>query len=90
MGSLHIDVISDGMLYKDVIVPISGDQGQGWKEAFAFFADFAGKEINVRFRGYTEWTNCATWQLTIFQYQTSPMFLIFQMSFGSRFIQIHP
>ncbi|MCB0823459.1 MAG: S8 family serine peptidase [Bacteroidales bacterium] len=53
MGSLHIDVISDGMLYKDVIVPISGDQGQGWKEAFAFFADFAGKEINVRFRGYT-------------------------------------
>lgn len=53
MGSLHIDVISEGMLYKDVIVPISDDQGQGWKEAFAFFADFAGQEINVRFRGYT-------------------------------------
>ncbi len=53
MGSLHIDVISDGMLHKDVIVPISGDQGSGWKQGFAFFEEFAGKEINVRFRGYT-------------------------------------
>jgi hypothetical protein len=53
MGSLHIDVISEGILHKDVIVPIQGDQGSGWKEGFAFFADFAGKEINVRFRGYT-------------------------------------
>ncbi|MFU8842992.1 MAG: S8 family serine peptidase [Bacteroidales bacterium] len=53
MGSLHIDVVSDGVLQKDVMVPISGDQGMGWKEGFVFLNEFAGKTINLRFRGYT-------------------------------------
>jgi hypothetical protein len=53
MGSLHIDVVSDGVLHKDVMVPISGDQGTGWKEGFVYLNEFAGKTINIRFRGYT-------------------------------------
>jgi hypothetical protein len=53
MGSLHIDVVSDGVLHKDVMVPISGNQGQGWKEGLVYLNEFAGKTINIRFRGYT-------------------------------------
>ncbi len=53
MGTLHIDVISDGELIKDVIQPIIGDYGSEWTHAVAYFADFAGEVINVRFRGYT-------------------------------------
>lgn len=53
MGSLHIDVVSEGVLYKDVMVPIAGDQGPGWKEGFVFLNDFSGKTINIRIRGYT-------------------------------------
>jgi hypothetical protein len=53
IGSLHVDVVSEGVLHKDVMVPISGDQGMGWKEGYAFLNDFTGKTINIRFRGYT-------------------------------------
>lgn len=53
MGSLHIDVISDGQLFKDVVDPLVGDFGAGWHEGHAYFQQFAGKIINIRFRGYT-------------------------------------
>ncbi|MCD4683921.1 MAG: S8 family serine peptidase [Bacteroidales bacterium] len=53
MGSLHIDVISNGELIKDVILPITGNYGNQWKHGVAYFADWADQEINVRFRGYT-------------------------------------
>ena len=53
MGSLHIDVISHGELIKNVVVPLLGDQGSGWKQGMVNFSDFAGEIINVRFRGQT-------------------------------------
>ena len=53
MGSLHVDVISQGELVKDIILPINGNFGTEWNQGVAYFADFAGETINVRFRGIT-------------------------------------
>jgi PKD repeat protein len=53
MGELHVDVISDGILYEDVMAPISGNQGSQWQNAQVNLAPFAGTIINVRFRAIT-------------------------------------
>ena len=53
MGSLHVDVISEGILHKDIMPPVSGNWGSEWHEAHAYLWDFAGKNITLRFRGYT-------------------------------------
>ncbi|MCF8369364.1 MAG: S8 family serine peptidase [Bacteroidales bacterium] len=53
MGSLHVDIISDGILNKDFIWPISGNFGPEWHEGNLYLDEYAGKTINVRFRGYT-------------------------------------
>lgn len=53
MGSLHVDIVSDGMLYKDIIDPVEGDQGYQWLQAQADLGAFAGKTISIRFRGIT-------------------------------------
>jgi hypothetical protein len=53
MGSLHVDVVSDGILHKDVIDPLSGNWGTDWHEGHAYLWQFAGKEITIRFRGIT-------------------------------------
>ena len=53
MGTLHVDIISDATLIKDVILPISGDHGSGWKQAFVYLVDYTDKVINLRFRGTT-------------------------------------
>ncbi len=52
-GSLHVDVVSDGVLHKDVMAPLSGNWGNQWNEGHAYLWQFAGKEISIRFRGYT-------------------------------------
>ncbi|MCB0805539.1 MAG: S8 family serine peptidase [Bacteroidales bacterium] len=53
MGSLHVDVVSDGILFPDVMVPLSGNYGAEWIWKFVDLSDFADKDINIRFRGYT-------------------------------------
>jgi hypothetical protein len=53
MGTLHVDVVSNGSLFKDIMVPVSGDQGDQWNEAYVYLADFTGENICLRFRGYT-------------------------------------
>jgi hypothetical protein len=53
MGSLHVDVVSEGVLHKNVMDPLKGDWGSGWNEGHVYLWQFAGKEINIRFRGYT-------------------------------------
>ncbi|MCD4697132.1 MAG: T9SS type A sorting domain-containing protein, partial [Bacteroidales bacterium] len=53
MASLHIDIISDGILHKNVIWPVSGNISPDWQEGNVYLDEFAGKTINVRFRGYT-------------------------------------
>lgn len=53
MGSLHLDVISNGVLFKNVMEPLSGDWGEGWHEGNANLSQFAGESIMLRFRGIT-------------------------------------
>jgi hypothetical protein len=53
MGSLHVDVVSDGVLHKDVMPSLSGDWGQDWHEAHVYLSEFQGKNITLRFRGFT-------------------------------------
>ncbi len=53
MGSLHIDIISNGILHKDVITPLSGNWDADWHEGIVNLEEFAGQEINFRFRAYT-------------------------------------
>ncbi|GAB4327963.1 MAG: hypothetical protein Kow00127_20650 [Bacteroidales bacterium] len=68
MGTLHLDVVSDGVLYKDVMDPISGNWGNQWYEGHAYLDQFAGKQISLRFRGYTgdgEYSDMAIDDITI-------------------------
>jgi PKD repeat protein len=53
MGTLHVDVLSNGVWTLDVRTPITGDQGNQWRQATANLAPFAGTIVNVRFRGVT-------------------------------------
>ena len=53
MGSLHVDIISNGVLMKDIIPPFTGNWGNEWHEAFIYLSEFSGENIQVRFRGYT-------------------------------------
>ena len=53
MGSLHVDVVSEGMLYKDIMDPVEGDQGYDWLQVQVDLGEFAGQSITVRFRGMT-------------------------------------
>lgn len=53
MGSLHIDIISNGILYKDVITPMSGNWDAEWHQGIVDLNEFTDQEINFRFRAYT-------------------------------------
>lgn len=52
MGELHIDIFDGNNLYTDVIPPITGDQGNSWKEGQVSLAGF-GPLVQIRFRGIT-------------------------------------
>ncbi|MFN8398226.1 MAG: S8 family serine peptidase [Bacteroidia bacterium] len=53
MGELHVDVSSNGQWTMDAMTPISGDQGNLWRQATVNLAPFVGTIINVRFRAVT-------------------------------------
>ena len=53
MGSLHLDVVSNGTWTLNAMPPISGNQGNSWKQASVNLSAFAGNIITVRFRGLT-------------------------------------
>ncbi len=53
MGQLHIDALSDGEWTEDIISPISGNQGDIWRNKVADLTPFSNKTINIRFRGIT-------------------------------------
>ncbi|RLD61330.1 MAG: hypothetical protein DRJ05_02830, partial [Bacteroidetes bacterium] len=53
MGSLHLDLIGNGELIKNIMDPIEGDQGEGWQEAIIDLSGYSGQIINLRFRGKT-------------------------------------
>ncbi len=53
MGELHVDVSSNGSWTLDVMTPITGDQGNQWRQATVNLVPYIGTTINVRFRGIT-------------------------------------
>ncbi len=53
MGSLHVDVLSQGSWDLDVMPAITGNQGNAWLQATVSLAAYAGEVINIRFRGIT-------------------------------------
>lgn len=53
MGELHVDVIAEGIIYKDYMTPIIGDQITQWKQAKLDLRPFKGKKVNIRFRAIT-------------------------------------
>ena len=53
MGSLHVDVLSNGTWNEDVIPAISGNQGNNWLEKNISLTPYIGQIINIRLRGIT-------------------------------------
>lgn len=53
MGSLHVDVLSNGLWTIDAMPPVSGNQGNSWQQASVNLSAFTGNIITIRFRGLT-------------------------------------
>jgi subtilisin family serine protease len=51
MGSLHVDIFSDGKWIYDAVPPVSGNQGEEWKQQVVDLSPYKGMKINVRIRG---------------------------------------
>lgn len=51
MGSLHIDLLVNGVWQLDVVPAVEGDQGDVWLPGYVDLSPFAGDVVNVRFRG---------------------------------------
>jgi hypothetical protein len=57
MGSLHVDVFSNGSWVNNVAPAITGDQGNNWVVATVSLTQFAGQVVTVRLRGITGTTD---------------------------------
>jgi PKD repeat protein len=53
MGTLHVDVLSNGAWTLDAMTAISGNQGNQWRQGNVNLGAYAGTVVNVRFRGET-------------------------------------
>ena len=53
MGSLRLDLVSDGELVKNIMEQLEGNQGEGWNEVIVDLSEYSGQIINLRFRGKT-------------------------------------
>ena len=53
MGSLHVDVLDNGIWTENIITPIQGNQGNSWKNMLVPLDAFIGRSINLRFRALT-------------------------------------
>lgn len=53
IGSLHLDVLSQGQWHLDVGTPVVGAQGNQWLQEQADLSAFSGNEVVLRFRGRT-------------------------------------
>ncbi|MBK6832665.1 MAG: S8 family serine peptidase [Flavobacteriales bacterium] len=51
MGSLHVDLLVNGVWQMDVIPAVEGDQGDEWHPGYMDLSPYAGAVVNVRFRG---------------------------------------
>lgn len=53
IGSLHVDVISDGILYENVLPFVDGPQGNQWDSLGLDLSPYVGGFVSLVFRGYT-------------------------------------
>jgi len=53
MGSLHVDVLSNGVWINDVLPAVVGDQGNSWYIASFSLTPYAGQIVSIRVRGIT-------------------------------------
>jgi PKD repeat protein len=53
IGSLHVDVLSNGQWIEDVVPEVSGNQGDMWIQEVVDLSAFAGETIVIRFRATT-------------------------------------
>ncbi|MBK9449077.1 MAG: S8 family serine peptidase [Bacteroidetes bacterium] len=53
MGTLHVDVLSNGAWTLDAMTPITGNQGNQWRQGTLNLVAYIGTVINIRFRGTT-------------------------------------
>ena len=53
MGSLHLDIFSNGSWTQDVIPPFNGDQGTDWNQEVVDLGSYVGNVITLRWRGTT-------------------------------------
>ncbi len=50
VGSLSVDVYSEGSWTEDILNPIEGNQGTSWQNKIVDLSSFIGQVINIRFR----------------------------------------
>ena len=53
MGSLHLDIYSNGIWIDDIAPSISGNQGDQWREMQASLLPYIGQSVVLRVRGIT-------------------------------------
>jgi PKD repeat protein len=53
MGSLHLDIYSNGSWILDIMPVISGDQGNQWNQRTVILSEYIDETIKLRFRGIT-------------------------------------
>lgn len=53
MGSLSLDILSDGIWYENQMTVIQGNQGSQWQNRIVPLSAFIGKVVNLRFRALT-------------------------------------
>lgn len=53
IGELHVDAISDGVLYEDIMTPVVGDQGDQWFYQSVDLSQFSNTQLVVVIRGST-------------------------------------
>ncbi|HRZ76066.1 MAG TPA: S8 family serine peptidase, partial [Bacteroidales bacterium] len=53
MGGLHVDLMTQAEWILDVVPPVTGNQGQGWKKGVVDLGSYTGSVVAVRFRGIT-------------------------------------
>jgi len=53
MGSLHVDILDNGIWTENIILPIQGNQGSSWRNVLVPLDSYTGRMINIRFRAIT-------------------------------------
>ena len=53
MGSLHLDILYNGVWTLNAMPPISGNQGNNWQQAIVDLSTFTGNVVTLRFRANT-------------------------------------